>query len=111
LVVAVAALLGPLVAATLSSAQLLLIPGELLGRTSAASAFLSSALQPLAPLAAGLVVEYLSRTAAQYVLAGAFVLVAVVSATMPGLLVTDPDDPDVESGAATPAVAGRSGSP
>ncbi|WP_406457174.1 MFS transporter [Streptomyces sp. NBC_01622] len=77
-------LLGPMVGAALTSAQMLLVPGDVLGRVRGASGFLSSALQPLAPLAAGFLVQYLDRTAAQFVLVGAFVAVAVVAAVMPG---------------------------
>ncbi|MEV0910495.1 MFS transporter [Streptomyces hokutonensis] len=77
-------LLGPTTSASLSSAQMILVPPDVLGRAGGSSGFLASALQPLAPLAGGFLVQYLDRSAAQVVLAGAFVTVAVVAAVMPG---------------------------
>jgi len=83
-VLAAAMLLSPIVGASLTSTKMRLVPGEILGRVNGASMFMSTALQPLAPLCAGLLVEYASRTVAQLVLVGAFGAVAVLCAVVPG---------------------------
>lgn len=87
LVIASVIFLGPLVNATLSAATVLVVPGEVLGRASGASRFLSSALQPLAPLATGLLLEMLPRSGGQLVVAGAFGVVALAALGLPGLRV------------------------
>jgi MFS family permease len=83
-VLATVMLLGPITGAALASAQMVLVPGEVLGRAGSASAFLSSTLLPLAPLTAGFLVQYLDLTVTQYALAGAFLFVAFVAAALPG---------------------------
>jgi Major Facilitator Superfamily len=83
-VLATVMLLGPITSAALTSVQLLVVPGEVLGRAGSASAFLSSTLLPLAPLTAGILVQYLDLTVAQCLLAGAFGLVAAIAAVLPG---------------------------
>ncbi|QSB04203.1 MFS transporter [Natronoglycomyces albus] len=84
-VLATVMLLGPTVNTALSAATLLAVPKEVLGRASSSSAFVSSALQPFAPLLAGLMLYFLSTAATQLVIAGAFVFVALLAATLPGL--------------------------
>jgi len=84
-VLATVILLGPMAGAALAVAQIRLVPGEVLGRAGGASGFLSSALQPVAPLAAGLLVQYLAPGPVKLVLIGAFLLVALVAAVVPGL--------------------------
>jgi hypothetical protein len=71
-------------AASLTSAQILLVPGEVLGRAGGASRFLATAAQPLAPLTAGLLVEHLDLRGTQLVLAVAFGAVAVYAGLAPG---------------------------
>jgi MFS family permease len=83
-VLATVMLLGPITSAALTSVQMRLVPGEVLGRAGSASAFLSSTLLPLAPLTAGFLVQYLDLAATQYLLAVPFGLVAVIAATLAG---------------------------
>ncbi|MEV6010096.1 MFS transporter [Streptomyces sp. NPDC051976] len=83
-VLAVVLLAGPMVGASLTSAQILMVPGDVLGRVSSASRFLGTAAQPLAPVIAGLLVQHFDLRATQLVLTAAFGVVALYAALAPG---------------------------
>ncbi|CAM3384016.1 MFS transporter [Stackebrandtia soli] len=82
---AVVMLAGPVVNAALATATVLYVDAEVMGRASSSSAFVSSVLQPVAPLLAGLMLHAWSPTLAQWTLAGGFALVAVCALALPGL--------------------------
>ncbi|GAA4906376.1 putative MFS family arabinose efflux permease [Stackebrandtia albiflava] len=82
---AVVMLLGPVVRAALAAATLLLVPGDVLGRASSSSAFVGSALQPLAPLLAGFLLAAYAPTVVQWILAVGFGVVALCALMLPGL--------------------------
>ncbi|MFJ5881268.1 MFS transporter [Kitasatospora cineracea] len=71
-------LLGPVAGAAISATTLLAVDYELYGRVSGASAFVGGALQPLAPLAAGLLVQGVGAGGTLAVVAGLFLLCAAV---------------------------------
>jgi hypothetical protein len=101
--------LGPMLGASLGAATLLAVPPDVLGRASASSAFLASALQPVAPLIAGGLLATLPGAGSQLVLAAAFGLVALAALTLPGLDLgrpAPPTAPATHRAAPTPAAHG-----
>jgi fucose permease len=100
--------LGPVVGAALSTARMLLVPAEVFGRASSSIAFVSSAALPLAPLAAGWLLASTSDTTAQLLTAGGFVVLAVITALLPGLTLR-PRDLDALAGSPADPAADRVG--
>jgi MFS family permease len=84
-VIATGMLLVPMSRAASGVAAMRVVPAELLGRTGGATRFLCSSLQPLAPLAAGLLLSGLSARGGELVLAGASALVTLIVLSLPGL--------------------------
>ena len=76
---------GPVVNAALSTATVLYVDAEVLGRASSSSAFISSVLQPVAPLLAGVLLSVWSPALVQWTLTGGFVFVALCALVLPGL--------------------------
>jgi hypothetical protein len=87
LAVALAAVMATRTTASLaiSTTQLLVVPREVYGRVSGASAFIATALQPLAPLAAGVLLDRSSPAVGLGVMTVAFGAVALVALVSPGL--------------------------
>ncbi len=82
---AVLCFVAPMCGALLTAVRMLVVPERVLGRVTGATSFLGQALQPLAPLTAGLLLAHLSRGAAVAALAATF-----TAATLIGLLVPKP---------------------
>ena len=78
-------LVGPAANAALAAAQILLVPADVYGRASSTTAFISSALLPLAPFSAGLLLYTFTPAVAQLTVAAGFAGVALVAAAVPGL--------------------------
>lgn len=91
--IATITLLGPVVRASIAAAKILKLPGDVMGRSSSAAAFVGSALLPLAPLIAGWLLHVNEPAVAQLVVATGFGLVALTAATLPGFD-TRIDDPE-----------------
>ncbi|MFB7665887.1 MFS transporter [Kitasatospora sp. NPDC056138] len=84
-------LLAPVVGAAISTTTLLVVDYEVYGRVSGTTSFIAGALQPLAPLAAGFLLQTAGPTPALGVVAGLFALcVLAVLAGRRGLNVTVP---------------------
>lgn len=78
-------LLSPVVGAVMATARMLLVPAELFGRVTGTTSFISSVLQPAAPLLAGLLIAGLTQQAGLLVIVAAFAAVTVVALVIPGL--------------------------
>jgi hypothetical protein len=78
-------LLSPVVGAVMATARMLLVPEAIFGRVTGTTSFISSVLQPAAPLLAGLLVAALAPPLVLLVLVAAFAAVTVLAALMPGL--------------------------
>ncbi|MFD0557136.1 putative MFS family arabinose efflux permease [Stackebrandtia endophytica] len=76
---------GPVVNAALSTATVLYVDAEVMGRASSSSAFISGMLQPVAPLLAGVLLSMWSPSLVQWTLTGGFALVAICALVLPGL--------------------------
>ena len=76
---------GPVVNAALSTATVLYVDSEVMGRASSSSAFISGVLQPIAPLLAGVLLSVWSPALVQWTLTGGFAMVAVCALLLPGL--------------------------
>jgi MFS family permease len=86
---AVLCFVAPMCGALLTAVRMLVVPERVLGRVVGATSFLGQALQPLAPLTAGLLLAHLSRGAAVAVLGATF-----AATTLVGLLVPAPRVPE-----------------
>jgi hypothetical protein len=78
-------LLSPVVGAVMATARMLLVPAELFGRVTGTTSFISSVLQPAAPLLAGLLIAGLTQQAGLLVIVAAFAAVTVLALVIPGL--------------------------
>ena len=88
-------LLSPLVGAVMATARLLLVPEEIFGRVTGTTSFISSVLQPLAPLLAGVLIAALTQQAGLLVIAAAFAAVTVLAVLIPGLDALEGETPRV----------------
>jgi hypothetical protein len=84
-------LLSPLVGAVMGTARMLLVPEELFGRVTGTTSFISSVLQPAAPLLAGLLIAGLTQQAGLLVIVAAFGAVTLLAVLIPGLDALDRD--------------------
>ncbi|GAA2742056.1 MFS transporter [Kitasatospora cinereorecta] len=95
LALAAVLLLAPVVGAAISTTTLLVVDYEVYGRVSGTTSFIAGALQPLAPAAAGVLLQTAGATAALAVVAALFALcVLAVLAGRRSLAVTVPAAPD-----------------
>lgn len=78
-------LLSPVVGAVMATARMLLVPEAIFGRVTGTTSFVSSVLQPAAPLLAGLLVAGLSQPAGLLVIVAAFAAVTLLAVLIPGL--------------------------
>jgi MFS family permease len=78
-------LLSPLVGAVMATARMLLVPEDIFGRVTGTTSFISSVLQPAAPLLAGLLIAALTQQAGLLVIAAAFAAVTLLAVLIPGL--------------------------
>lgn len=78
-------LLSPLVGAVMATARMLLVPEDIFGRVTGTTSFISSVLQPAAPLLAGVLIAALTQQAGLLVIAAAFAAVTLIAALIPGL--------------------------
>jgi len=78
-------LLSPVVGAVMATARMLLVPEALFGRVTGTTSFISSVLQPAAPLLAGLLIAGLTQQAGLLVIVAAFAAVTVLALVIPGL--------------------------
>ncbi|HTZ44324.1 MAG TPA: MFS transporter [Jatrophihabitans sp.] len=79
---------SPVAGAAMSTARMLAIPRELLGTVSGASGLLATCAQPLAPLAAGLLIETVGNRIQFGILGGCFLLMAMAVAVPASLRVS-----------------------
>jgi sugar phosphate permease len=78
---------SPIVGAAMGTARLLAVPREVIGTVSGASGLLATCAQPLAPLAAGILLETVSRSTTFTVLGACFIAMALAMALPPSLRV------------------------
>ena len=74
-----------LAGAVMGTARMLLVPEELFGRVTGTTSFISSGLQPAAPLLAGLLIAGLTQQAGLLVIVAAFAVVTLLAVLIPGL--------------------------
>ncbi len=87
-------LLSPVLGAALSAARMLRVPEELFGRVTGAMSFVATALQPAAPLVAGVLIAGLSQRVALLTIVTAFAALTVFAVIAPGFGVTAPGAAD-----------------
>jgi hypothetical protein len=75
----------PVIGGVIAAARMVLVPKELFGRVIGTSSFVATALQPGAPLLAGIMIHGLSRQLALVALASTFAVAAVLSVLAGGL--------------------------
>lgn len=78
-------LLSPVVGAVMATARMLLVPEAIFGRVTGTTSFISSVLQPAAPLLAGLLIAGLTQQAGLLVIVAAFAAVTLLAVLIPGL--------------------------
>jgi hypothetical protein len=69
----------------MATARMLLVPEAIFGRVTGTTSFISSVLQPAAPLFAGLLIAGLTQQAGLLVIVAAFAAVTVLALVIPGL--------------------------
>ncbi|MCC9305835.1 MFS transporter [Kitasatospora sp. RB6PN24] len=107
-------LLGPVVGAAITATTLQLVDYEVYGRVAGTSSFIGSALQPLAPLAAGVLVQTGGARSALGVVAALFACCALTVVLGRGLDPAAPEAAEPEGdrvGVTSPAVPDRGPAP
>jgi len=87
-VLAMLTLVSPITNVAISALLMVRVPEEIYGRAMSSVSFVATALQPLGPVGAGLLLDHTSLSTALVVLAAGFLLVTVT-----GLLVPNPERP------------------
>jgi hypothetical protein len=90
--------LSPVTGAVLGAARMLLVPHELFGRVTGTISFIATALQPAAPLVAGLLIANLSQQDALLALVAVFGAVTLFAVGAPGFRVEPEASPAMSTG-------------